>query len=338
MKEENKLQECGTAIVDSDRIRLLAEQGNARAQVRLGECYLEGRGVGRSESEAAAWFARADRQNNSDGAFRLAYCYLCGKGVGQDLVRAAKLYQRTEALVRTVSLDDEQLISLRRRAELGHPDSQKLLGEYCLKRRDCGRDKAEGVRWLRRAAEQNDAEACLYLGDCCRKGLGVERSETEAIRWYRIAAKRGLSRANHALANCYYTGCGVEKDLKEAIRWFRRAADQGLAASQYALGELYFHGIGVRRDPQTAVGYYRRAARRRWRQSEITSKARYKLGLCYMNGTGVMQSDFEAAKWLVKAVEEGSEEAARRFPELRLTPEQKDWLFCRRSAQTGTQN
>ena len=45
-----------------DRIRLRAEQGDARAQVRLGECCLEGRGAGLSETEAAAWFARAAGQ------------------------------------------------------------------------------------------------------------------------------------------------------------------------------------------------------------------------------------------------------------------------------------
>ena len=341
MKKEDRLRESGTAVIDSGqigRIRLRAGQGDARAQVLLGECCFEGRGVRRSETEAAAWFAKAARQNDPDGFDRLARCYLCGKGVKQNFVTAARLYGKAESLRRVNYFGRYPVSSLRRRAELGDPESQSLLGQYCLYRPDNGGDQAEGVKWLRLAAQQNHAEAYLRLGDCCRKGDGIEQDRAEAFRWYRLAAGRGLSRAKHALGNCYYTGCGVERDLKEAVRWFRRAAEQGLAASQYVLGEFHEYGIGVRRDLQTAVRYYRRAARHRWLQSEIVAKARCRLGLCYMDGKGVLQNDFESAKWFVRAVEEGSGEAARLIPKLRLTLEQEDWLFYRRPARTGMRN
>ena len=330
-----------SAIMNSepiDRIRLLAERGDAQAQIQLGSRYYEGRGVGRSESEAAAWFAKAARQGDLNGVLLLGDCYLGGKGVEQDLVMAARLYKKAEKLSRAKFYDRYQISSLRMRAELGDPESQSRLGEYCLNRPDHDGDRAEGIKWLTLAAQQNHAEACLYLGDCYRTGLGVERDEAEAVRLYRLAAKRGLSRAKHALGNSYYTGRGVEKDLKEAVRWFRRAADQGLAASQFALGELHYHGIGVRRDAQTAVRYYRRASRHRWLQSGIVSKARCKLGLCYVNGKGVLRNEFESAKWFVKAIEEGNEEAAGWIPKLRLTPEQKDWLFYRRTLRTECLN
>ena len=318
-----------------DRIRLRAEQGDARAQVRLGECCLEGRGAGLSETEAAAWFARAAGQNDPDGTERLGYCCLCGRGVAQDFARAAELYGKAEELRRAMPLGAGQLSSLRRQAELGDPDSQARLGQYCLK---CSGGGAEGIQWLKLAARQNHAEACLWLGDCCRLGKGADRDRAEAFRWYRLAAGRGLSRAKHALGNCYYTACGVGKDLREAVRWFRRAAGQGLAASQYTLGEFHFYGIGVRRDLQTAAGYYRKAARHRWLQSEIVAKARCRLGLCYMRGEGVPQDGFEAAKWFVGAIEEGSGEAARHLTKLRLTLEQKDRLFYRRPVRTGMRN
>ena len=50
------------------------------------------------------------------------------------------------------------------------------------------------------------------------------------------------------------------------------------------------------------------------------------------------QDGFDAAKWFVGAIEEGSGEAARHLTKLRLTLEQKDRLFYRRPARTGMRN
>ena len=48
-----------------------AELGNTGAQINLGNCYWNGRGVGKDLSKAASWFKEAYRQGERVGAYNL---------------------------------------------------------------------------------------------------------------------------------------------------------------------------------------------------------------------------------------------------------------------------
>lgn len=56
--------------------RKAAEQGNARAEYLIGECYASGLGVAEDIKEAVKWFARASEKGNADAMLGLAKCYL----------------------------------------------------------------------------------------------------------------------------------------------------------------------------------------------------------------------------------------------------------------------
>jgi len=60
-----------------------AQQGSAEAQVRIGELYLDGLGIGKSQKEAINWFRKAATQNNADALSNLAWCYQKGLGLKQ---------------------------------------------------------------------------------------------------------------------------------------------------------------------------------------------------------------------------------------------------------------
>jgi TPR repeat protein len=64
--------------------RLAADQGNPRAEDRLGWIYFRGNGVPQDYTEAAKWFRRAADHGNLDAMTRLGNLYREGKGVRRD--------------------------------------------------------------------------------------------------------------------------------------------------------------------------------------------------------------------------------------------------------------
>ncbi|HHF3795903.1 TPA: tetratricopeptide repeat protein [Haemophilus influenzae] len=59
----------------------LAEQGNAQAQLMLGNMYANGLGVKQDDVEAVKWYRKAAEQGDANVQFILGSLYLLGKGV-----------------------------------------------------------------------------------------------------------------------------------------------------------------------------------------------------------------------------------------------------------------
>jgi TPR repeat protein len=74
--------------------RAAADQGNGLAQYSLGELYAGGLGVAQDFAQAAAWHRRAAEGGNVSAQFRLAYFYENGLGVPRDYHAAAAWYGR----------------------------------------------------------------------------------------------------------------------------------------------------------------------------------------------------------------------------------------------------
>jgi len=81
-------------LVDADRaieakrfgdalaiLRPLADAGNARAQTRLGDAYVEGRGIPRDDAAAGRWYEKAALQGETGAQVKLAAMYVNGNGV-----------------------------------------------------------------------------------------------------------------------------------------------------------------------------------------------------------------------------------------------------------------
>ena len=74
--------------------RKAAEQGHAKAENQLGECYRDGHGVEPDLSEAVRWFEKAAEQNNPEALFNLGFLYYAGNGVRRDWEKARELFER----------------------------------------------------------------------------------------------------------------------------------------------------------------------------------------------------------------------------------------------------
>ncbi|MGH8751008.1 MAG: tetratricopeptide repeat protein [Burkholderiales bacterium] len=72
----------------------LARQGDARAQLNLGQMYEKGRGVQRDDSEAFKWYQKAAAQGNADAQYRLGWMYDNGRGVPWSYNEALAWYEK----------------------------------------------------------------------------------------------------------------------------------------------------------------------------------------------------------------------------------------------------
>ena len=72
--------------------RLLADQGDATAQTRLGQMYENGESVPEDYAEAVTWYRRAANQGSKTAQWLLGTMYQFGYGVPQDYVQAHMWY------------------------------------------------------------------------------------------------------------------------------------------------------------------------------------------------------------------------------------------------------
>lgn len=75
-----------------------AKQGDADAQVYVGEIYEKGLGVRADYQVAAAWYRKAAAQGNSRAQINLGYLHESGLGVPRDLTQAMNWYRKASGL------------------------------------------------------------------------------------------------------------------------------------------------------------------------------------------------------------------------------------------------
>jgi TPR repeat protein len=71
-----------------------AENGNAEAQFKLGNLYLEGEGVVQDNFAALRWFTLAAESDNANAQYNIAVMYLNGIGVIKDPAQAVTWFVR----------------------------------------------------------------------------------------------------------------------------------------------------------------------------------------------------------------------------------------------------
>ena len=197
----------------------LAEQGDARAQARLGNMYVEGKGVSRNDAEAVKWYRKAAEQGNARGQAGLGFMYGTGRGTPQDYAGAVKWSRMA--------------------AQQGNARGQSNLGYAYRTGLGVPQDEAEAARWTRKAAQQGYAPAQLRLGVMYLNGHGVPQDYVLAYMWSNLAAARGsgssrasgrqgkeLASANRDLAANRMTPGQIAEAQRLARKWETRFASR----------------------------------------------------------------------------------------------------------------
>jgi hypothetical protein len=129
----------------------------------------------------------------------------------------------------------------------------------------------------------------------------------EAVRLLQPLADKGDSIAQLKLGLLYYYGYGVEESEPKAIEWLKKSAAQGNLDAMYHIGNILTFGVETHKlsaDADVdAARWYFEAARAGHRD------AQYALGLMFLAGKGVVQSQDEGIGWIRRAAALGHREA-----------------------------
>jgi TPR repeat protein len=202
--------------------RPLAEQGEAAGQAGLGILYDNGCGVPKDEAQAFVWYSKAADQGNAEAEYRLGQAYVQGaNNLPRDRLQGLALMIRAGEHGHATSLrsigdfyrnglfgfpkDDAEAIAwYRKAADLGSDTAEGHLAVAYELGRGVPKDLVQAAFWYRRSeehtrkrAEDGDVAAQLALGRMYEWGLGVMNGlgtipmdKSAALFWYRKAAEQ----------------------------------------------------------------------------------------------------------------------------------------------------
>ncbi len=196
-----------------------SQLGNIKANTMLGDCYLHGLGVEKSEKLAVSYFTKAAEKNDPQAQFSLGMCYAFGDGVPQDK-----------------NVAEDWMIKA---AKQGNKTYQYLLAMLYLTGKEIRKDEAMTIFWLEKAAEQDEENAQFYLASAYRNASGgLIEDPKKAFYWYEKSANNGHPESMAYLFMCYNKGYGCEKNPNLAMEWLRKSAKAGNAESINALEKI----------------------------------------------------------------------------------------------------
>ncbi|KAG0275942.1 hypothetical protein BGZ96_003552 [Linnemannia gamsii] len=160
---------------DLAQLGISAMQGDAAAQVALGDMYRDGNGVPRDDQAALDWYRLAAEQEDPIGQIRLGELYMYGQGVPQDYAKSLDWY----------------LLAANR----GIIRAQREMADFYYNGRGVAKDYVQAMVWYRKAADQGDAGSQCKIGSLYEYGNGVGADHLKAAEWYQKAADQ-----DHAFA------------------------------------------------------------------------------------------------------------------------------------------
>lgn len=219
-----------------------ADQGNAKMQFYLANCYWSGNYVKRDVKKHTELLVKYAKNGNVQAHLQLAQYYENGdnKLIDKDRSTAAQIYSHN--------------------AENGDETSQiRVIDQYqfgYLRKQD----KKEALRLCRKYATQGNERAQLRLIQYYELGTtGLEKNKKEAKRLFKFYAKQGNILVRRSLAigykfgrenevgtrfdrACKYVPEVFKKKFKKAIYYLKQNAEQGDVHSQCELLEIYAKG------------------------------------------------------------------------------------------------
>lgn len=157
------------------RIKVFADNGQARAQHIIGTLYSKGSGVAQDHVQAVYWYRKSADQGDMLGLSALGFCYLRGEGVEKNLIEAYAYLKLAGSMFKKSFNDIEASMA----------PEQKLLAE--------ARTKALfyelSAKLIKAKADLGDAVSQNVLGNCYATGEGVVKDDVEAYAYWKLAAE-----------------------------------------------------------------------------------------------------------------------------------------------------
>ncbi len=291
----------------------MAQTGNIKAMVKLGECYIDGKLVQQNYTKAIEWWERASCNSDCPGSllYGLGRIYEKGQLTSINLPKAHSFYERAAekgfvvamynlgrmyAEGRGTQKNIEKAISYyEKAASNGLPDAMNNLG---LLYRNEVKDYAKSIVWFEKAINTGySSEAMTNLGIMYHEGEGGNQDYGAAKLLFEQASSKGDNMAMMLLADMYLKGEGGIVDYKRSVELFSESTRNGnqkakifLPIAQAKLGEKYY----AEKDYAKALPLIKTAA-----ENAINSQASAMrlLAAYYRYGYNVVEIDKEKEKY-----------------------------------------
>jgi len=215
-----------------EKIRQLADRGDAGAMFHLGKIYALGIAVGRDPAVAEMWYLKAIGRGEIRAHCNLGWLYQSGFGVVQQQEKAFEL----------LSIGAGQ----------GVLAARATVGLMLLSGTGCQADPLRGVRLLEAAFHEGYNNAANCLADSYLAGKNVPQDTDLGFDWLRRAADRGDIRTMAILGHYLITGSHGRSDVARGVAYMFGAINRGYTPARLWLGALYVQGRGVARNPGMA--------------------------------------------------------------------------------------
>jgi len=124
------------------------------------------------------------------------------------------------AAPKKIAYDKLPLAQLVQRTKADDLKAQFELGARLNYGRGMPKNTKEALRWLRRAAQNGQQDAQRLLALKFYHGYDVSPDQVEALKWTQRLAEAGDVPAQLTLANMYASGEGTERNLVRAYMWY----------------------------------------------------------------------------------------------------------------------
>lgn len=254
-----------------------AELGSFEAMEEVGNCYLEGKGVSQSDTDAFKWFSLSQKGKYG---YNLAQCYLKGIGTQKDIEKGIWwLEQVFEKKGADLFFAEHELVDFYKAGYGGKDRLNKL--KKVQEHIDEGTDLLMGL-----FSEEELAEAS-------------ERKTQQEFNRSQVIEKLGSAMR-----------CASSKDYEKAESILKKIADDGNSLGMAKLGELYLYANPSRWKNDTeyedeAIDLLMKSA------EDGCTEAYFQLAMIHRSGKfGIEKSDMRFYEYLKRAVDCGDMKAA----------------------------
>lgn len=223
-----------------ERIRVLAESGNAGAMFHLGKVYSIGIAVEQDFPVAEKWYLQAIELGEVRAHCNLGWLYQSGFGV---------MEQKDKAFA---------LLSIG--AEKGVLAAKATVGLMILSGEGCHPNPSLGIRMLEEVFHAGYSNAANCLADTYFAGKDVQQDTDLGFDWLERAADRGDDRTTAILGHYLVTGSHGRTDVARGLAFLVSAVNRGFLPAHLWLGALYEQGRGVERNPGMARMLFEKGA------------------------------------------------------------------------------
>ena len=265
--------------MDVNELQTRASKGYVAEQLELGEAYLMGKGLPKSDKDAEYWYEKAANSGNAEAANLVGYMYQAGVGVPANPERAVRWFELSAA-----SGCSNALINL---------GVMHMVGLGVTK------DTARAAEYFRRGLGHGNGTGAAYLGTMAYFGIGMKPDNNAAEAWFKAGQKLHDPISTYDLGVLYSTAPDHLNDLGKAARYLRQAADANFAPAMESLGTLLVRHPELSRHRGEAVRRLQAAA------DAGSWQASFALGVMAHNGSGMAADDKTAYFHLRVAVLQG---------------------------------